>query len=229
MTTKTDTIPHINLIICTPGHSMMATYVKSLLSTLERLSQEGITWAWSSEYSSHVGDAREMTLNGGNENDPAEQRPFKGQITYDKLLWIDSDITFTPEDVLKAYRSDKDITTGAYLLASGEATVYKEIFKSAYTFEEILALDEPVQVGAAGMGFMCVKSGIFEKLSRPWFQSPIASTTMNDGYVFTFPVMGEDVSFCKRATDLGFELWLDPSIRLIHNKMMKLTWEGPRP
>lgn len=229
MTTNTDTIPHVNLIIATPGHSVMSTYVRSLMGALAVLSEEGITWAWSSEYSSHVADAREMTLNGDNQNDPNEQRPFKGKLTYDKILWIDSDITFTPEDVLKAYKSDKDIISGAYLLASGEVTAYKELFGPPYSYEDILKMEEPVQVFSAGMGFMCVKQGIFEKLTRPWFQAPIATKKMADGSEFTFPIMGEDIGFCKRVNDLGFEVWLDPTIRLIHNKMMKLTWEGPRP
>ena len=87
---------HINIIIATPGHSMMSVYVHSLLKLLDSLNAKGLTWAWSSEYSSHVGDAREMTLNGGSENSYTEQRPFKGEVTYDKILWIDSDITFNP-------------------------------------------------------------------------------------------------------------------------------------
>jgi GT2 family glycosyltransferase len=46
---------------------------------------------------------------------------------------------------------------------------------------------------------------------------------------FTFPIMGEDISWCERVHQAGFDVWLDPSIRLTHHKMMKLTWEGIRP
>jgi hypothetical protein len=222
-------IPHVNLIIATPGHSLMSTYVRSLLAATQMLASKGITWAWSSEYSSHVADAREMTLNGDNQNDPSEQRPFKGQVTYDKILWIDSDIAFTPEDVLKLYESDYDVVTGAYLLANGEVVVYKELFGAGYNYDDVKDMTEPVKVFGAGFGFIMIKQGIFEQLTRPWFQSPMASKTMDDGTEFTFPIMGEDLSWCKRVNDLGIDIWFDPTVRVTHHKMMKLTWEGIKP
>ena len=216
---------HVNVVIATPGHSMMSTYVKSLLALTGRLSEEKITWAWSSEYSSHVADAREMTLNGDNQNQINEQRPFKGKVTYDKILWIDSDITFTPEDALKLIKSDKDIISGAYLLGSGEVTAYKKLLQGGYSYDEVKSMTEPIKIAGCGFGFLAVKSGVFESLTRPWFQS--AMITSDDG--FTFPLMGEDLSWCKRVTDAGYEIWFDPSIKVIHNKMMKLTWEGIQP
>ena len=219
---------HVNVIICTPGHSTMSSYTKSLLATIGELSKRGITWAWSSEYSSHVADAREMTLNGDNQNNPNEQRPFKGAVTYDKLMWIDSDIAWTPEDFIKLYESDKDIISGAYLLASGEVTVYKKLMGAPYIYDEVLSMTEPVQIKGAGFGFLAVKPGIFESMTRPWFQS-VQGTVDYNGTSFTFPIMGEDISWCHRAQELGYELWFDPTVRLIHHKTMKLTWEGPKP
>jgi hypothetical protein len=218
-------MPHVNIIIATPGHSMMSSYVRSLLALTDRLNQEKITWAWSSEYSSHVADAREMTLNGNNQNEINEQRPFKGTITYDKILWIDSDITFTPEDALTLIKSDKDIITGAYLLGSGEVTVYPKLLKQGYSYQEVISMSEPTKVSGCGFGFLAVKSGVFESMTRPWFQSVVV--TNDDG--FSFPMMGEDLSWCKRATDLGYDIWFDPTVRVTHNKMMKLTWEGIKP
>lgn len=216
---------HVNLIIATPGHSVYAGYLRSLLAATAELNKRNIVWAFSQEYSSHVADAREMTLNGDNQNSITESRPFKGSITYDKILWIDSDIIFTPEDVIKAYESPYDVVAGAYMLASGEVVVYDKLFGPAHTMQEVLAMTEPKRVFGAGMGFFCMKSGIFEKMSRPWFQS-VLGTHVQDGEEFTFPIMGEDLSLCKRINDLGFEIWLDPSIKLIHHKTVKLTWNG---
>jgi hypothetical protein len=216
---------HVNVIIATPGHSMMTVYVKSLLGLTDRLNREGMTWAWASEYSSHVADAREMTLNGDNQNDVKEQRPFKGNLTYDKILWIDSDIAFNPDDAIKLIKSDKEIISGAYLLASGEVTAYKKMLGAGYTYDEVKAMDEPIQIEGCGFGFLAVKSGVFESLTRPWFQAAMATT--DDG--FTFPIMGEDMSWCQRVRSEGYEIWFDPTVRVTHHKMMKLTWEGIRP
>lgn len=216
---------HVNLIIGTPGASMLPGYVQSLLATFDFLKSRGITVAWSSQYSSHVADAREMTVSGSTQNDIRNSKPFWGQVTYDKFLWIDSDIIFTPEDVLKAYESEFDVVAGAYMIANGDVVAYKELFGRSFTMDEVKAMTEPQRIFGAGLGFFCMKSGIFEKMSRPWFQS-VPGTVISDGEEFTFPIMGEDLSLCKRINDLGFEIWLDPSIKLIHHKTFKITWEG---
>jgi hypothetical protein len=218
----------VDIMFCTPGHSLMSGYVKSLLSTFDLLREKGISFGFSNEYSSHVADAREITLNGDNHNIIEDTRPFKGQVSYKKLMWIDSDIVWNPQDILKLYESDKDIISGAYLLGSGEVVAYKELFGRAYTYDEVVNATELMRVHSVGFGFVCIKSGIFEKMTRPWFQS-VNGTTTQDGKEFTFPILGEDLSFCKRANDLGFEVWLDPTIKVIHNKTMKLTWEGILP
>ena len=219
------TVAHVNVIIATPGHSLMSSYVRSLVELIYRFANEGISWAWSSEYSSHVADAREMTLNGDNQNDIHERRPFKGNLTYDKIIWIDSDISFKSDDVMKLLKSDKDIVSGAYMLGSGEVTAYPEFLKPGYSVQEVLKMEEPVKVEGVGFGFLAVKQGVFESLTRPWFQS--AMTTTHDGVAF--PVMGEDLSWCLRVREAGYEIWFDPTIRVTHQKMMKLTWEGIKP
>lgn len=222
--------PHIDVIICTPGHSLMSEYVRSLLETTQELSKRGITWAFSNEYSSHVGDAREITLNGNRENSVTESRPFRGTVTYNKLFWIDSDIAWLPEHFIKLYESDKDIISGAYLLANGEVTAYKNKLGGPYNFEEVLKMEEPVTVNGIGFGFVAIKSGVFETLSRPWFQS--VETTMTDpntGEEHSFSIMGEDIAWCQRVINNGFNIWFDPTVRVQHHKMMKLTWEGPKP
>ena len=166
-----------------------------------------------------------MTLNGDSQNSISETRPFKGEVEYKKILWIDSDISFTPEDALRLIESDKDIITGAYLLGSGEVTIYKKLLDRGCSYEEIKEMTEPIKIGGCGFGFIAVKSGVFESLTRPWFQSAIVKS--KDG--FEFPMMGEDLSWCKRVTDLGYDIWFDPAVKVTHNKMMKLTWEGIRP
>lgn len=219
---------HINLAILTPGHSMMAPYVDSLLQTFDVLSKQGITWTWINDYASHVGDAREITLSGNRNNDITDSRPFAGQLTYDKLLWIDSDIAWKPEDVLRLYESDKDIISGAYLFGNGTAAAYAEKLGKAYTHAEIIEMSEPFKVSGIGFGFVAIKAGVFELMSRPWFQQAEVTHNIN-GIDYTFPVVGEDLSWCYRVQDLGFDVWVDPEVKVTHHKMMKLTWEGIKP
>lgn len=227
MTDKTTN--HVNLMICTPGHSLTGPYVKSLLDTAAALNSKGITWGYTNEYSSHVGDSREMTLNGGPAMDPFDSRPLGGNITYDKLLWIDSDIAWKAEDVIKLYESDKDVISGAYLLANGTVAAYEEKFGRPYRYEEVKEMTELKRVYTVGFGFVCVKQGIFESLSRPWFQSVIDTIKDPKGGDVPFAVMGEDTSWCFRVNKAGYEIYLDPTVQVTHHKNMKLTWEGIQP
>lgn len=220
-------VPHINLMICTPGHSVMMPYLDSLLAWASYATEHGITWGFSHGYSSHVGDAREITLSGTTMNSLTDSRPFSAGCTYDKILWIDSDIEFTPADVMKLYKSDHDIVSGAYLLANGQVVAYPTL-RGQLMLKDVEAMREDIEVEAAGFGFICFKAGVFESLSRPWFQSAIVTENF-DGQEFTFAMIGEDVSLCKRVAEKGYKIYLDPSVRLNHHKMYKLTWKGIQP
>ena len=218
--------PHINIIIATPGHSLMSDYVKSLIATMFELGKRELSFAFTNLYSSHVADAREVTLSGTFHNDITNSKPLSGNVTYDKIIWIDSDITWTPEDFIKLYESDKDIVTGAYLFPTGEVAAYPESMKTGFKIDEIKDKTELIPLAGCGFGFIAVKSGVFESLSRPWFQSTFGTVKGDDGEDYTFPVIGEDISWCMRVKEKGYEIWLDPTVQVTHNKMMKLTWEG---
>ena len=219
---------HVNLVILTPGHSLMGSYVESLLKTTQELDRLGITWAFSNEYASHVADARELTLSATYNNNIMDSSPFSGEVQYDKLLWIDSDIAWEPSDVLRLYYSDKDIISGAYLMANGQVMWQKRLLGEFYTYEEVKDLTEPFEIFGSGFGFVCVKRGIFESLSRPWFQSAPGSYGFGDTAI-NFNIIGEDLSWCSRVMNIGYKIYADPSVKVMHHKMMKLTWEGIQP
>jgi hypothetical protein len=218
---------HIDVVIATPGSNFTSAYLKSLLPTLEKISREKISWAFVNEQSSHVADAREKTISGSAVNDASQQIPFNDSITYNKIIWIDSDISWEVEDFMKLYESDKDIIAGAYLQPDGAVPAYKDVMGPPMSYEEVLKLDEPVEVSAVGFGFVAIKSGIFESMTRPWFQSAEVSEVKNEKE-YKYNILGEDLSWCYRAKELNNKIWFDPSIRVTHHKTMKLTWEGPR-
>lgn len=221
-------IPHVNVIIATPGYALLGNYVKSLLDTFRVFSEKNITFTFLNDYSSHVADAREVTLSGTRSNNLAESRPLTGQVTYDTILWIDSDISWKPEDALQLINSDKDITTGAYLLANGDTIIHPISLSRPYKYEDILEKTELEKIDGCGFGFVAIKQGVFEKMPRPWFQSANASHEIEGG-IYNFNVIGEDLSFCMNAKKLGFEIWFDPTVKVNHHKSVVLTWEGIKP
>lgn len=208
------TTPHYNVLIATPGSSMEAEYVKSLVKTLKYLDDNGISYLYLNEYSSQVNMAREATAMGSMFLDAFNKLPVRGEVTYDKMFWIDSDISWEPEDFMRLYESDKEIISGVYLNFQG---VPMFSLKEEQKFEDILNDGEVVELLAAGFGFICIKSGVFENMPRPWFEIRFHELEDGEGNKMILP-FGEDYSWCSKAVSCGFQLFLDPQVLLLHYK-----------
>lgn len=129
-------------------------------------------------------------------------KPFFGEVEYDFIMWIDSDIVFNPEDVQKLIDRDLDIVAGLYNASDGNFACQLD-----ETVKEIKKV-QPVEVVWVGMGFMLMKCGVLENIDAPWFQS-----TLVDGMFVT-----EDVYFCMMARKAGFKVFVDPEVTVRHLK-----------
>lgn len=211
---------HYNVVIATPGFSMDSGYVKSLMATCERLMEEEITFTFASEYSSFVPHAREATAMNSRYLNYGSQEIGSGKFTYDKIFWIDSDIVWSPDDFLKLYRRwDLDIVSGLYLLDDEKSVPvqvlgdFRRLEKSEVKFREKI-----FQAGAVGFGFVCISSGVFESMERPWFKL----ARINRGDEKPELMVGEDFSWCYAAAEKGFEIWVDPTVTVTHRKIRDL-------
>lgn len=213
--------PHVNILIATPGRMMEAEYVKSLVATLTCLNQNGISYIYLNEYSSQVNAAREATIMGSKFLSAFETEPLNGQITYDKIIWIDSDISWTPEQFIQLYESQYDVVSGLYFNEDG---VPLFIFKENdiyFDHEQLKHKKYPFEVFGVGFGFVAIKSGVFEKCRRPWFETEFQKITNDEGREMFIP-WGEDFSWCIKAQEAGFTIMLDPSIKVDHHKKIRI-------
>ena len=132
---------------------------------------------------------------------------------YDYILWIDSD-TIIPKDTLtRLMDADKDIVSGvyAYKILAGKNVVAKRYSdKEADIYEDVTVKEikerhrtkERILVDAVGFGCVLTKTDVFRKIENPWF-------------IYT-QHMGEDIYFCRKAQDAGFEVWLDTGVLCGH-------------
>ena len=211
---------HYNVLIATPGHSLVAGYVKSLLATIQVLEANNITWTYQNEYSSLVTNAREATIAGSRNVCVTSNQPGLGNFTYDKLFMIDSDIVWNPEQFMKLYSSDMSVVSGVYFEShNGDAVIHEH--KDSYrmmTQQEIKYRFNTFPVYGVGFGFVCVKSGVFEDLGRPWFGLGKVQHEI-DGTTYTLP-LGEDLDWCERVAAKGHQVFVDPSVIVGHTKTM---------
>lgn len=214
------TKPHYKVLIATPGNNFTSGYLKSLLQTTFFLQKEGIDWAFLNEGGSFIPVVREQIVAGPNFNDYKITKPYNEDFTYDKIIWIDSDIEWSVDDFFKLYNSEKDIISGCYLMEDRHTPIYTKIKGPMLSEKDLLKKKDIFEIVACGFGFVAMKQGVFENIPRPWF---ISEKIDNDEKL---TLMGEDLSWCMKALKSGFKLWADPSIKVVHRKSFNLIWDS---
>lgn len=143
----------------------------------------------------------------------------------DVFLMIDDDILFAPEDAQKIIdlaRETKSIASAAYPVRG--ATHFAS--RIPYTELKFGMGTEPCEITWAGTGFIAVHRDVIDAIvktmplcimhSHLWFWpmfQPFVWHNEDKGYD---EYLSEDWAFCERARQLGFKVWLDPSVILTH-------------
>lgn len=215
--------PHYNLVIATPGQGMEAAYVESLVATTAHLNAQGKTYVFLNQTSSFVPTARELTAINSTHSVWSTNEIGQGAFTYDHILWIDSDIAWRPQDIDALLAADKDIVSGVYLTNDRTQTIAAHFpdengLPTFINSVELIMHDDPIEVGGVGFGFVLIKSGVFEKVERPWFM--VRRVQYPD--VPHQTMASEDYSFCAMAQRAGFKIFLHPLVKVGHIK--KTMW-----
>lgn len=141
------------------------------------------------------------------------------------LMFIDADINFEPEDVLRlmAWASDpqKGIVGGVPRTRKTNKVYIAQLDQD----DEGLTMNRMglVRAKRIATAFMLVRREVFERLvnDNPQWNYYDHTTDRQLNAVFDFLVteegyMGEDYLFCDRARAIGYEVWIDPTIKLGH-------------
>jgi hypothetical protein len=212
--------PHYNVLIATPGRNVEIEYLKSFAETVDHLTKEGISWKFVTGYSAQVDGAREATVMNDNFLDIFSNLPMLGKATYDKMVWIDSDISWSVEDFMSVYESDYDIVSGVY--SNDRGLPMFSVNGTSENNHELVKLDVPFEASHIGFGFVAVKQGIFEVMPRPWFGSEFMKVKNDAGEEKLIPY-GEDYSWSIRARKAGFKIFVDPNVKLLHHKKIAVA------
>ena len=94
------------VIIALPGRTFSGSFLMNWTQTIMSLAKSGYQITVSNEFSSFVPFSRMKTL-GLDVLRGSEQKPFGGTLEYDVWLTIDSDIVFTPEQVIELIEDTK--------------------------------------------------------------------------------------------------------------------------
>ena len=217
----------MKVVLALPGRTFSGSFLMNWTQTVMTLNKKGYEIVVTNEYSSYVTYSRMKTL-GLDVLRGADQVPFGGTLNYDVWLTIDSDIIFTPEQVIELIEDTKKypVVSGLYRMQDRVhfATVQEwdvEYFKRYGSFEFMrdLPTDKYVPVAYNGMGFFACRRGVIEKLKYPYFSYPLVEIEAEDGKILR-DTCSEDVSFCKNLTDAGFEIMVNTGLHVGHEKTL---------
>ena len=226
----------VKVIFCLPGREFNRHFLISWTRLIMMCAESNIDVVLSQSYDSMVHFARSRCLRGDNRAGP-DQKPFQGQVEYDAMFWIDSDILFQPEHVLKILTSPHEVTSGLYMMEDMQRfAVVKDWdvqhFANNGSFHFITPDDinvynettgqQYMSVAYAGMGFMMIKKGVIERLTYPWFASPpyLIGKTNEGGDMLD--IMSEDVYFCRKLKENNIDIMVDTSVRVGHLKTIPI-------
>jgi len=202
----------------------------NLLNSMMTLKSRGYDVVVTNEYSSYVTFSRMKTL-GLDVLRGVDQKPFLGKLDYDVWLTIDSDIIFTPEQLIELIKDTEKYPVVSGLYRMEDLTHYAcvkewniEYFKQNGTFqfmkvEDLEDTPKYVPVAYNGMGFFACRREVLEKLKYPYFSYPLIEIEGKDG-VLLRDMCSEDVAFCKNLTDAGIEVIVNTSLRVGHEKTL---------
>lgn len=152
------------------------------------------------------------------------------------LMFIDADIDFHPQDVIKLLLHEKDIIVGAYPLKN---LVRKEGKSDQASFnysvnllkESVEIKDDVMEIEYGATGFMMIKRNVIEQMIEKYPELkytndvPMKDEFKKEDYYALFDCvidpetkryLSEDYTFCKRWRDIGGKIYLDMRINLSH-------------
>lgn len=125
---------------------------------------------------------------------------------YTHVLWLDSDMVFTDDLLDSLMFCGKPFVCGIF--HSRRKGYHSALFKnielnSLERFEEYPS--EPFRVAGCGFAGVLIETHI------------LSDVMYRDGTCFLpLKQYGEDLAFCKRAVEMGFEIWAEPTAVMGH-------------
>ena len=223
------------VVFALPGDNFSSKFLISWTSTISKLwDLQKYDIMISPATGSYVPFVRMHTL-GLDVLRGVDQKPFNNQ-HFDVWVTIDSDIIFTPEQIIDLIESTDIHPVVAGMYRMSDLTNYafvKEWDSSHYLKEGTFKFSSPTEieewkketdlkympVAYSGMGFMAVKKEVIDKMQYPYFYSPLEEFVKEDGTIIR-DICSEDVAFSKNIRSAGYEIMINTDIRVGHNKSL---------
>jgi hypothetical protein len=125
----------------------------------------------------------------------------------DYVLWLDSDMMFPSNVVLKLLAHNKDIVACNYMKRSlPMKTVAYTDLNNWDSWVPMEPQEELVKVKGIGMGCILMKTDVFKKLEKPYFEFIYKEDTKD--------WFGEDFTLQDKIQKVGYEIFVDTMLSM---------------
>ncbi|MDA1284223.1 MAG: hypothetical protein O3C61_04785 [Proteobacteria bacterium] len=154
------------------------------------------------------------------------------------LMFIDADIEFEPESIIRMLAMDKDLITGAYPKKTLPVDYAINLKFSDKDRTQVRVDMGAVEILDASTGFWLMKREVVDKMIEGYPELFYLNDSSIDPkfnqYCYSFfdtihdpddnRYLSEDYTFCRRWQKIGGQIWLDPNTKLNH--VGSYTFEG---
>lgn len=210
---------YVDFVFVIPGKEFSQEFLLAWSDTITYLVSQGITFRYSIYYSPIISDVRNSLLVSSLNPDNSSLRTnevFSGTFFCKRVVFIDSDIIWSLEDLKKVLFTEHDFISGVYPLQDLSRVSVLKAPRQLMTVEELKEKSTIFETYAVGFGFVSCSFDMLNDMKYPWFS---VETPKNSFDNFT----GEDAYFCFKAKDFGYKILVNPNIRLGHVKSIKLV------
>lgn len=141
------------------------------------------------------------------------------------MLCIDSDLGWPAQAVLAMLQADKDFIAGLYPARGGDKQfIFRPVENADGSLVNEKHLFKMLYIPA---GFMLIKREVIakmrEKFPELYYEPKDPRNKAEKAYcffdteVYEGEFWGEDYTFCRRAREAGFDIWIDPLIQFDHD------------
>lgn len=131
---------------------------------------------------------------------------------FDWFMWVDSDMIFPPDTLLRLIAHEKDIIGCNYRQRTPP-------YNSVGAYADNDPMDVAFTPGLHRMlhlptGLLLTRFDIYRKMPRPWFNAALS------------PAPRDDVYFCNKAREMGYDIWCehDLTFQVKHIDTQEIPW-----
>lgn len=225
-----------NILIATPCYGGLVTnyYLMSLLGLTRVLSDHNVSYDFRTISDSLITRARNHIAN-----------EFLKDKNFTHLFFIDADLGFEPDMVLRYLAFNKDLVCGVYPLKRLDIAAIRGSQADSdgvaeavsHTYSSTIAINEGnrpengfLRAEFAATGFMLISRRVLEKMAASYpnlryggdHAMRVGEAEREGKWAFFDTMIAddeylpEDYSFCKRWRDIGGEIWIDLESRFSH-------------